>query len=599
MGKILQWLLLVVICVYFKVDGVYGKSEPLINKHESRSVNNLQDRHKTNSGVKHPSGNSIENVTEKKQEISKKMDERTITTEEYLKSLTSTQPIMVSKHSETKRSDSSAVKSTKVKSQINKSDEETKEQIDISKKAEDKTTKEKKSEIETPDENSKDTSGSAHEVTRAKIEDNSKSPKHETVHPKNSNADNKLTETTIAKSAKHKIQKHKKFKLKSRTSKPKANRKKEKKAKKLLVKFFHTELDEDEREQGKKAHFVKENENNEQNTQTSSQKSDVQDTKGEHASKTHVVKETDHDENDSRIELPSGDKEHAEVKQEKRVHVTKENEHSDSSTRDGLPSTHTKDEESTLAEISDKLYKRTGLQAHPLVSNVNNKIIETILPSGPNAVGTQHVRLSSEPTHVMFKPVHKYYPAIHRYMTKPIHRYLKKPVDLSGITPPLEGQEFTTPQVKEYTTPPLIQNHVQIPQDVANNLVSDSGRLQNRQSPLEVKPASSLPGQQVTALLANDQPPAAPQVQNYHTGESTRPVPGGLVHGHHLLPGDISHGGTVRIFTQLPPRIQPVLLHPHRLSQTGVSIIKMILNCYTKFRGNTKYKFSVSNIGKN
>ena len=581
MGKILQWLFFVVICVYFKVDGVYGKSETLINKHESRSVNNLQNRHKRNSEVKHPSGNSIENANEKKQEISKKKEGRTITTEEYLKSLTSTQPIMVSKHSETKPSVSSAVKSMKIKSQVNKIDKETKEQIDISKKAEDKTIKEKKSEIETPEESLKDTK--IHEVTRAKIEDNSKSPKHETVHSENSNADNKLTETTIAKSAKRKIQKHKKFESKSQTSEPKPNKKKEKKAKKLLVKFFHTELDEDEREQGKKAHVVKENENNEQNTQTSSQKSDVQDTKGEQASKTHVVKDTNHDETDSRMELPSGDKEHAEVKQGKRVHVTKENEHSDSSTRDGLPSTHTKDEESTLAEISDKLYKRTGLQAHPLVSNLNNKVIETILPSGPNAVGTQHVKLSSEPTHVMFKPVHKYYPAIHRYMTKPIHRYLKKPVDLSGITPPLEGQEFTTPQVKEYTTPPLIQNHVQIPQDVANNLVSDSGRLQNKQSPLEVKPASSLPGQQVTALLANDQPPAVPQVQNYHTGGSTRPVPGGLVHGHHLLPGDISHGGTVRIFTQLPPRIQPVLLHPHRLSQTGVSIIKIILNCETKF----------------
>ena len=594
MGKILQWLLFVVICVYFKVDGVYGKSETLINKHESTSVNNLQNRHKRNSEVKHPSGNSTENANEKKQEISKKKQERTITTEEYLKSLTSTQPIMVSKHSETKPSVSSAVKSTKIKSQVNKIDEETKEQVDISKEAEDKTTKEKKSEIETPEQSLKDTK--IHEVTRAKIEDNSKSPKHETVHPENNNADNKLTETTIAKSSKHKIQKHQKFESKSRTSKPKANRKKEKKAKKLLVKFFHTELDEDEREQGKKAHVVKENENNEQNTQTSSQKSDVQDTKGEQASKTHVVKETDHDENDSRMKLPSGDKEHAEEKQGKRVHVTKENEHSDSSMRDGLPSTHTKDEESTLAEISDKLYKRTGLQAHPLVSNVNNKVIETILPSGPNAVGTQHVRLSSEPTHVMFKPVHKYYPAIHRYMTKPIHRYLKKPVDLSGITPPLEGQEFTTPQVKEYTSPPLIQNNVQIPQDVANKLVSDSGGLQNKQSPLEVKPASSLPGQQVTALLANDQPPAVPQVQNYHTGGSTRPVPGGLVHSHHLLPGDISHGGTVRIFTQLPPRIQPVLLHPHRLSQTGVSIIKIILNCETKFCGNTKYKLSVSII---
>ena len=560
MGKILQWLLLVVVCVYFKVDGVYGKSKKLVNKHESESVNNLQTEHNRNlkESVKRRLSNSDKNAKEKRKVISRKISEGTITTEDYLKSLTSTQPIMASKHNGT-----NPVENTEEKSQIDKSDQEIEKQHDISIRAKtdkDETSKEKKSEIESPkDENSKENSNtfkSVNKVTKTKIEDNLNSPKHEDFQK--NDAENKLTESKNAvSSTKHKIHKHHESESNDHTNKPKANRKKEKKAKKLLVKFFHTELDDDEPANRKDEHVAKENEHDKQNARASSPESDVQQTNGEHAKKTHVVNNDNHDENDSQVNVPDGE--------------ANENEHDASSTRDSLPTTHTKDEESTLAEISDKLYKRTGLQPQSQVSNVNNKVIETVLPSSPNAAAPQHVKLSSEPTHVVFKPVHKYYPAIHRYMTKPIHRYLNKPVDLSGINPPLEGQEFTTPQVKEYTTPPLIEHNVQIPQVVANNLAPVSGGLQDKQSPPEVKQASSLPGQQVTALLANDQPPAAPQVKHYHTDVSPRIVPGGLVHDHHLLPEDIAHGGTVRIFTQMPPRIQPVLIHPHRLSQTGKS----------------------------
>lgn len=570
MGKILQWLVVVVVCVYFKFDGVYGKSKKFVNKHGSESGNNLQTEHNRNlkESVKRRLSNSVENANEKKKAISKKLNEGTITTEDYLKSLTSTQPIMASKHSGTNPSDSSAVENTKEKSQIDKSDDEMGKQHGTStrgKKDKNEITKEKKSEIESPeDENSKEDSntfGNIHKVTKTKIEDNSNSLKHEAIQK--DNADNNLTETkTTVSSAKHEIHKHQKSATKNQTNKPKGNRKKEKKAKKLLVKFFHTELDDDEHAHGKQVHVAKENEHDEQNTQASSPESDVQHAKEEYAKKTHVVKDNDHDENDSQIKVLNGE--------------TNENEHGASNARVSLATTHTKDEESTLAEISDKLYKRTGLQSQPQVSTVNNKVIETVLPSGPNAGAPQHVKLSSEPTHVIFKPVHKYYPAIHRYMTKPIHRYLNKPVDLSRLNPPLEGQEFATPQVKEYTTTPLIEHNVQIPQVVANNLAPVSGGLGDKQSPLEVKQASSLPGHQVPALLANDQPPPVPQVRNYHTDVSRRIMPGRLVHDHHLLPGDIAREGTVRIFTQMPPRIQPVLVHPHRLSPTGECGIQVI-----------------------
>ena len=609
MGKIFLWFVLVVICILWKVDGGHVKSSKLVNNHKreaaSQSKNDLNAKNPSersdsssklekNINVKknghHGLSDSTENVNTGKQTIAnpKITDEGRISTEDYLKTLTSAQPIQVSKHSETngKQSDSRAVENIKSNSENDKSDDE-REDASLQKKSEistpikterEQNNEQKKSKIEIPKKTKLKENLNAREsndkVLKSEVEktfkSDTKSPvnnkKDDLQHSNAQKVEKTLTENKTAEGhAKHTIRKtadNSESKSQAKASvglshsttktqplkaeeadlvktenKTRADGDIQKKAKKFLASFFHSELN-DERGHGKKTHVINENKNGKQSSGVDSHNSNTQHAEGAHEKKTHVMKDNGHD---------------------------------GQSTEDDLPSTHTKDEESTLAEISDKLYKRTGLQQ---VTNFNNKVIETVLPSGPHAEAPQHIRLSSEPTHVMFKPVHRYYPAIHRYMNKPIHRYLKKPVDLSGITQqPLEGGPAftTTPQVKEYTNTPLIQHSVGIPKVVADNLASVSGSSGAKGLPLEAKQFTSPPGpvvQQVPEGLVNDQSPA-PQVRHYDGGASPRIVPGGLVHAHHVAPGGAAPIGPVRIFTQLPPRIQPVLMHPHRFSQTG------------------------------
>ena len=671
MGKIFLLFILVVICVHFEINGVYGKSSKLVNKHESEIGSKSKKNLNMNSGPKTSDTsaqvkNSInvnenknrglenldENANDGKQIRPKIMHEDTITTEDYLKNLTSTEPIKVSKDSEsnTKRSNSTAIKNIKgFIDEINKSDNERNEISTQTQKVEDEKTEQKKSIIETPKETKENlsTRKSEDKISKSKVEKTSNSSKHETTRPGNSkkkdsqnnNADKIDKDLTKSKNtvehAKHTIHKphnseskgqtkasvsHPHSKTKSQPLKTEQasliktenktldNGKTKKKAKKLLVSFFHSELDDEEHahenithvvnenkhdkqnsrvelpnsgtqlakeEHEKKTQILKENENGKQSSQVELTKSGTQHAKGEHEKKTHVMMENEHGEKSTQVDIPHIGAQHAEGKHEKKTHVMVENEHDEQSTQDDIPRTHTKDEESTLADISDKLYKRTGLQPQPQVTNQNNKVIEIALPSGPHAKDPQHIRLSNAPTHVLYKPVHKYYPAIHRYMTKPIHRYLKKPVDLSSLNPPLQGQEFTsTPQVKEFVNAPVIQHNIGIPRVVANNLASVSGRLGEKGSALEVKQYASPTardvqagiGQPIPGGLVNDQ---TPTLQAKHYGTSPRIVPGGFAHDRHILPGGAAHVGPVRIFTQLPPRIQPVLMHPHRLSPTG------------------------------
>ena len=172
------------------------------------------------------------------------------------------------------------------------------------------------------------------------------------------------------------------------------------------------------------------------------------------------------------------------------------------------------------ATLGGSLYKRTKLvyagapQApRVLVPSLkqNNQVVETILPSGPGAERPQHIRVSNQPTHVMFKPVHKYYPAVHRYMTRPIHRFLNKPVNLGGLTPQLSSPQHT------------------------------GSLLQPR--PVQATPGSSMP----------------PNV-----------LPGArLVTVSHPVQDNAGQMGPVRMFAPMTAGIQPVLIHPHRLSPTG------------------------------
>ena len=170
---------------------------------------------------------------------------------------------------------------------------------------------------------------------------------------------------------------------------------------------------------------------------------------------------------------------------------------------------------------SQQVYKRYKLQYNGRVEAPmqNDKVVETFLPSGPSVDGPQHVRVSSQPTHILFKPVHKYYPAIHRYMTSPIHRFLKKPVNLGGLAP-----QIAIPQ--QIKAQPVLSQQAGVPQAIH---------------------PGNLPQNVVST---------------------------GVVSAPHLA--------AVRMYASMPPRIQPVLMHPHRLSTTGTHncfliIIKVII----------------------
>ena len=168
------------------------------------------------------------------------------------------------------------------------------------------------------------------------------------------------------------------------------------------------------------------------------------------------------------------------------------------------------------------LYKRTELLYNAGASQAprvlvpslkqNDQVVETILPSGPGAERPQHIRVSNQPTHVMFKPVHKYYPTIHRYMTRPIHRFLNKPVNFGGLTPQL------------------------LPPRHAGGL-------------LQPGPAQAIPVR-----------PMPPNV-----------LPGArLVTASHPVQDNAGQMGPVRMFAPMTAGIpQPVLIHPHRLSPAG------------------------------
>ena len=603
MGKIILLFVLVVICVHLQVDVGHAKSSKLVNKHQNKVESKLKrDLNEKNHGIlqlknnlnerknKRGLGNKTENANNGKQIRSKIIHERKITTEDYLKTLT--QPTHVSKSIETteKQPDSTMEENVKEKSKIAKGDKERggnasdQKEDELGKELEEQNNEQKKSKIESPKEVNLKARGNEDKVLHSKMERTSNSDLQHNGEQRvktnltESNATGPLghakSQTNILVDLPHSISKYKQFKTEQTNiikagNNTKATGKTQKKAKKLLVTFFHSESDDDNAH-GTKTHIVKENKHVKVSSRVDLPKNDMKHAKGEYEKAPHVLVKNEHGEQTTEAKTSNSKTQDTDVAHEKKAHVEKENENGKTDAKDDLPSSHTKDEESTLAEISDKVYKRTGLQQQPQVTNLNNKVIEMVLPSGPHADAPQHVRLSSEPTHVIFKPVHKYYPAIHRYMTKPIHRYLKKPVDLSGISTPLEGgQGFTTtPQVKEYTNPPLIQHSTGIPKFVANNLASGGlGQVkQYTSSPGSVIQPSV--GQKEPEGLVNDQSPAL-QVKHYDGGPSPRIVPGGLVHHQNAVPAVAAHVGPVRIFTQLPPRIQPVLIHPHRLSPTG------------------------------
>ena len=566
MEKTVLWLILVVICVYSQLKGGHAKSSKLVNRHENgselkrdliarnRGSLQLEDNINAKQNKRGFSSSADNTINNGKQISSKLIHEGRITTEDYLKTLT--QPKQVSKDIETNERQPDVT--AKEKSKIGKSYEETGDAGTVQKVGEDISTarkefegqkEQKKSEIEIPKEmKSKGNLNREikHKVSHSAVEKSSNTLKKDNIGQKNSKKigsqhnDERKVETNLTESKT------------TASTNTKVKEKSQKKAKKILVTFFHNELD-DVQANATKTHVVK----------------DTQHAERAHETNTHVVMKNE----STQIKSPNTNTQHTEVAHEKKSHVVKENGKGRTNTEDDSPSTHTKDEESTLAEISDKVYKRTRLQQlQPQVTNVNNKVIEMVLPSGSRAEAPQHIRLSSEPTHVIFKPVHKYYPAIHRYMTKPIERYLNKPVDLSGITPPLEGagEGFTsTPQVKGYNGPPLIQHNVGIPKVVANNPVSGGlGEVKQYTSPPGRVIQSSV-GEKIPEGLVNDQAPPAPQVKHYDSGSSPRIAPGGLGHDQHAVPVGAARVGPVRIFPQLPPRIQPVLVHPHRLSPSG------------------------------
>ena len=199
-----------------------------------------------------------------------------------------------------------------------------------------------------------------------------------------------------------------------------------------------------------------------------------------------------------------------------------------------------KDVNRTISEAlnqSEDINKRTNLGLEKAASNAaqtrqlqpinqNNQVIETVLPSGPRSQGPQHIGINNQPTHILFKPVHKYYPAIHRYMTKPIHRYLSKPLSLNGLIPNsrLLGETQPAQSRQQAAVSPAPQSTAPIP-------------LQ-----LQLQDSTTTKGNTGTTATTTTRPPA---------------------------PGNVKQVSPIRIFASLPPRMQPVLLHPHKLSPTG------------------------------
>ena len=538
MKTFLTFCLVIFICFYSTV-GVYGKSNESVNKHriqvgshKSKEDQNVkviseQNQDETNNSRSNRNSSS-ENAKNGEQIASKITHDGKITTEDYLKSLNSAEPIQDSEDIKSNSKLSNSAAGDSVGGEREKIDEDGKKYTSVNERKENLTEAEKLA-------NEKNKSNIIGKISKSNTGNTTKNKEVKDLEKNNSEELKKnASETkTVPGYSKQNIDKSDnlqgKIKFGNSGNKTNSTGGKQKKAKKLLVTFFRSEVDED----------------------------------GDpHAKKTHVTKENEHEKQGTRNATPNT--QHAGNLQEKKSQVMKEDVHGEQSTRDDSPYTHTKDEELTLAEISDKVYKRTGLLTQPQVTKLNNKVIETVLPSGRNVEAPQHIRLSSEPTHVVFKPVHKYYPAIHRYMTKPIHRYLNKPVDLSDLNPPLQGQGLTTsPPVKQATSPVVIQRNVGIPQAVANNLLSAP-----RGNQLQVKQYASPPGQQVPAGLVNRQTPALNMKQFTPVGHP-RIIPGGLPHAQHVIPGNLAHIGPVRVFSQMPPRIQPVLIHPNRLSPTG------------------------------
>ncbi|XP_028405966.1 neurogenic locus notch homolog protein 1-like isoform X2 [Dendronephthya gigantea] len=558
MRNILLWFALVLICVCLTIDNVYGKTSKIVGKHGAKEAvkhstgenDSILETGGSNEGIKDSDSKDINaNVKSGKQMNSGTEDKGTISADDYLKSLTTALPKKDLEHAESGGKDEPKAvdKETKKISSLSKENEVHAQKENIEESLKSKKTKkinsvknlsspvtqgtDKKHQEQTLDSpkngEKNDNKKSLEKKSKSEKQDDNKEENNDEIEtidkPHISESKSKVSSSVSGKSShssQDDKQKEERLPSKSKASSNKAQNhgnSKTKKAKKILVSFFHSESD------------------------------DKKLPKGAHETKTHV----------------------------KEGH-----EHGQKSARNDVPSSHTKDEESILTEISDRLYKRTGLQQQAPMANLNNKVIETVLPSGPNAVAPQHIRLSNEPTHVLFKPVHKYYPAIHRYMTRPIHRYLQKPVDLSGLNPPLEGSLKTpsSPQVKAYTSPPIVQHSVRIPQVTANKLAPISGGLGSQTAQFQGEQFNTPPtviqqvrvpqvqqnvGQQVSDGLVND------GRKHFIGNAGPRIVAGGLPHNGHILPGGVGHVGPVRIFTQLPPRIQPVLIHPHRLSPTG------------------------------
>ena len=576
MKNILLCLALVLIYVHVIMEGVYGKTSKIVSKHGTKMEYTSKDivenstrkndlalgRGENDKEIKDNESRDLNNDDNSGKQVNLgTVDKGTISTEDYLKSLTSALPGKDLDHTEAGENDGTKKvdKEKKKISSSSKANETRNENIvkaSDEKKSNSMTTKKTNSEknlnspvIQGTDKKQREINlNSRNNGAKNKTNNNEKSfeqmnqskehDDHEeedgdeikTIDKPHISESKNQASSSVSNKSSHSSQddkqKKKPLHSKSKTSADKSQnlgKSKTKKAKKILVSFFHSESDDKK--------------------------------------------------------LPEG-------AHGKKTHAKEGNEHGQKSTQNDLPSSHTRDEESTLAEISDRLYKRTGLQQQPPMANLNKKVIETVLPSGPNAVAPQHIRLSNEPTHVLFKPVHKYYPAIHRYMTKPIHRYLEKPVDLSGLSPQLEGdiKDLSSAQVKGYTAPPVVQQSIRIPQVGESKLTPISGGLgaQTAQvggkqfnTPPTVVQQVTLPhvqsnvGQQVSNGLVNDGT-QLPQAKHYVGNAGPRIVAGGLPQDHHLLPGAVGHVGPVRIFTQLPPRIQPVLIHPHRLSPTGL-----------------------------